>query len=100
MVEKTRLLSNKKLKEIVVTVGVLLLVQIIFMLLDGTGWEPNVRETNFINNVLNAKLFTEYFRFYSYPFFNFVTFLHLAAILICVSAEILSIIFKKNKKSS
>ncbi|WP_040983202.1 YfzA family protein [Oceanobacillus jeddahense] len=97
MTEKTGFLSNKKLKETVVTVGILILVQIIFILLDGTGWEPNVRDTDFINNILNAKLFTEYFHFYSYPFFNFVTFLQLVAVIICVLAEILSFIFKKKK---
>lgn len=97
MTKKTAFLSNKKLKEIVTTVGILILVQLIFMLLDGTGWEPNVRDTNFINNILNAKLFTEYFHFYSYPFFNFVTFLQLVAIILCVLAEILEFIYKKIK---
>ncbi|MEK4303190.1 MULTISPECIES: YfzA family protein [Oceanobacillus] len=84
-------------KQTLITIGGSLLAQIIFMLLDGTGWEPKVRDTDFINRILNAKLFTEYFHFYDYPFFNFATFLCLISVILCVFADIWSFIFKKSK---
>lgn len=84
-------------KQTIITIGGFILAQIIFILLDGTGWEPRVRDTDLINRILNAKLFTEYFHFYSYPFFNFAAFLGLVAVILCVLADIWSFIFKKKK---
>ncbi|GGP13039.1 YfzA family protein [Oceanobacillus neutriphilus] len=96
MAEKTEK-PKKTGKQTIITIGGCILAQIIFMFLDGTGWEPRVRDTDLINRILNAKLFTEYFHFYSYPFFNFATFLCLISVFLCVFADIWSLVFKKNK---
>ncbi|MFS0616106.1 YfzA family protein [Lederbergia ruris] len=95
MSEETEASRGKILKDRLIGLGIFIFAQIIFILLDGTGWEPNVRDTDIINRILNAKLFTEYFHFYSYPFFNFVTFVFLIAILLSLLADVLSIIFKR-----
>lgn len=95
MAEETVTSRRKILKDRLIGLSIFIVTQIIFNLLDGTGWEPNVRDTDIINRILNAKLFTEYFHLYSYPFFNFVTFVFLIAIFLNVLADVLSIIFKR-----
>ncbi|MBO0995957.1 YfzA family protein [Bacillus sp. SD088] len=95
MSEETEATRGKILKDRLIGLSIFIVAQIIFNLLDGTGWEPNVRDTDIINRILNAKLFTEYFHLYSYPFFNFVTFVFLIAIFLNILADVLSIIFKR-----
>ncbi|GIN74547.1 hypothetical protein J14TS2_50220 [Bacillus sp. J14TS2] len=95
MSEETEAIRGKILKDRLIGLSIFIVAQIIFNLLDGTGWEPNVRDTDINNRILNAKLFTEYFHLYSYPFFNFVTFVFLIAIFLNVLADVLSIIFKR-----
>lgn len=95
MSEEMEASHGKRLKNRLMAVGIFILAQIIFILLDGTGWEPNVRDTDTVNRILNAKLFTEYFHFYSYPFFNLVTFVSLIAIFLNLLTDALSIIFKR-----
>ncbi|GIO23391.1 YfzA family protein [Oceanobacillus sp. J11TS1] len=85
-----------KFKSLLIILGIFVLVQFIFIFLDGTGWEPNIRDGNLINHILSVKLFTEYFHFYSYPFFNFVTFIFLIAIILYFLTSFLLILFKRS----
>lgn len=54
------------------------IVQLIFLMIDGTSLEPNVNDSGniigrYANWVLESKLFTEWIALYSFPWFNLVT---------------------------
>lgn len=81
--------------------GIFLLVQVIFVLVDGTSLEPNINDSDsFIprtfRNILDSLLFMEWITPYSYPYFNMVMTVHIIALLIMAIAEIISrLIFNK-----
>ncbi|MCM3224216.1 YfzA family protein [Terribacillus saccharophilus] len=81
--------------------GIFLLVQVIFILVDGTSLEPNINDSsNFIprtfRSILDSSLFTEWITPYSYPFFNMVMTVQIIALLIVAITEIVRrLIFKK-----
>ncbi|AIF67027.1 YfzA family protein [Terribacillus saccharophilus] len=81
--------------------GIFLLVQVIFILVDGTSLEPNINDSsNFIprtfRSILDSSLFTEWITPYSYPFFNMVMTVQIIALLIVAITEIVGrLIFKK-----
>ncbi|PAE06556.1 hypothetical protein CHI12_15775 [Terribacillus saccharophilus] len=81
--------------------GIFLLVQVIFVLVDGTSLEPNINDSDsFIprtfRNILDSSLFMEWITPYSYPYFNMVMTVHIIALLIMAIAEIISrLIFNK-----
>lgn len=84
--------SEKKLhvnrtKRWMITIGIFLIVQLIFIAVDGTFLEPNINDSgNLIarigRGILDSKLFTEWINPYSYPFFNMCMTIHVIAILI------------------
>ncbi|PAF21654.1 hypothetical protein CHH49_09865 [Terribacillus saccharophilus] len=82
-------------------IGIFLLVQVIFMLVDGTSLEPNINDSDsfiprMFRSILNSSLFTEWITPYSYPFFNMVMVVHIIALLIVAIADIIALlIFKK-----
>lgn len=84
----------------VITLGIFLIVQFIFMAVDGTSWEPNIRDSNdiagrFFRWVLQLELFTEWFTPYSYPYFNLITLVFIIVILAIAVTEIFSNVFSK-----
>lgn len=84
----------------IITLGLFLIVQLIFMAVDGTSWEPNIRDSNdiagrFFRWVLQLEFFTERFTPYSYPYFNLITLVFIIVILAIAVKELFSKIFPK-----
>lgn len=87
-------------KRWVIIVGIFLIVQVIFTLIDGTFLEPNINDSgNLIPRIarwiLDLKLFTEWITPYSYPFFNLFTTIHVIAILIPTVKDFISSMYTK-----
>ncbi|MGM7684675.1 YfzA family protein [Cytobacillus sp. Hm23] len=62
-------------KRWMITIGIFLIVQLIFITVDGTFLEPNIHDSDhliakFGRWVLESKLFTQWITPYSFPFFN------------------------------
>ncbi len=70
----------------IIIISVFIILQVYFMLVDGTGYEPRINDSNnflfeTFRAILNSKLFTKWITFYSYPFFNLTTALFIVAII-------------------
>ncbi|MFP7493388.1 YfzA family protein [Terribacillus saccharophilus] len=84
----------------IISIGIFLLVQVIFFLVDGTVWEPNINDSNdffprMFRSILDWELFTEWFTPYSYPFFNMAMFIHITALVITTIADVIAVLFSK-----
>lgn len=57
------------------SIGVFICSQLIFMTFQRIGWHPKFKEINneFIANLMDSVIFTEWFAFYSQPEFNVLT---------------------------
>lgn len=80
--------------------GIFLLVQVIFILVDGTSWEPRINDgDSFIprmfRSILDSSLFTEWITPYTYPYFNMIITVHTVALLIVAIAEIIERLISK-----
>lgn len=80
--------------------GIFLVVQVIFILVDGTAWEPRVNDgDSFIpgmfRSILDSSLFTEWITPYSYTYFNMIFTVHIVALLIVAIAEIIERVISK-----
>ena len=87
-------------KRWIIIVGIFLLVQFTFILIDGTFLEPNINDSgNLISRIarwiLDSKLFTEWITPYSYPFLNLFTTIHVIAILIPAVKDFISSMYTK-----
>ena len=92
--------NSSLIKRWVTTIGIFLIVQLIFIAVDGTFLEPNINDSNnvFIRIgrwILNSKLFTEWITPYSLSFFNMFMTIHVIAILIQAVQDIISSMFQK-----
>ena len=90
---------SSRLKSWITTVLVFLLVQLIFLTMDFFTLYPNLREQgDFAKTILNAlpdELFTTWFAPYDFLFFNFVTAVMAAAIVIAVLTDVIVYIFSR-----
>ncbi|MEH6942985.1 YfzA family protein [Bacillus sp. JJ722] len=82
-------------KRWMIIIGIFLIVQMIFIAVDGTFLEPNINDSNnliprIVRWILDSKLFTEWITPYSFPFFNMVMTVHVIAILIQAVHDIIS----------
>jgi len=90
-------------KRWIIALGIFLIVQLIFIAVDGTALEPNMNDSNNLvarmgRWILDSRLFTEWITPYSFPFFNMFITIHVIAILIAALGNIISTIFLKNKE--
>ncbi|HLR67692.1 MAG TPA: YfzA family protein [Virgibacillus sp.] len=74
-------------KRWVITIGIFLIVQLIFIAVDGTFLEPNINDSDNLfarigRWILESRLFTEWIAPYSFPFFNMAMTIHVIAILL------------------
>lgn len=72
-------------------------VQVIFMIMEATGWIPNLKDFdgNFLGNIMDWFTVNEWFTFYNTMFFNVVT-VFLGVIMIAeISFAILLSLVKK-----
>ncbi|WP_062049078.1 YfzA family protein [Bacillus sp. JCM 19034] len=89
-----------KVRQWVITIGLFVIVQLVFFVVDGTSLEPNINDSNNLffrvaRWLLDSKLFTEWITPYSYPFFNMFTTLHVIAILISALTDFIMKVFPK-----
>ncbi|MFD1363455.1 YfzA family protein [Lentibacillus salinarum] len=90
-------------KHWMITIGIFLIVQLLFIAVDGTFLEPNINDSDHLfarigRSILDAKLFTEWITPYSYPFFNMAMTIHAIAILIQAVQDMMSsMFFGKNR---
>ncbi|TQR20522.1 YfzA family protein [Psychrobacillus vulpis] len=87
-------------KRWMITIGIFLIVQLIFIAVDGTFLEPNINDSGNLfariaRWILDLKLFTEWITPYSFPFFNMFMTIHVIAILIQAVHDIISSMFSK-----
>ncbi|MGY0694555.1 YfzA family protein [Virgibacillus sp. FSP13] len=87
-------------KRWMITIGIFLLVQLIFFNVDGTLLEPNINDSDNLfarigRWILDSKLFTEWITPYSFPFFNLLLTIHVIVILIQAVQDIISNMFSK-----
>ncbi|WDU77600.1 YfzA family protein [Lysinibacillus sp. G01H] len=92
--------ESNLLKRWIITICIFLIVQLIFITVDGTALEPNMNDSNNLvarmgRWILDSRLFTEWITPYSFPFFNMFITIHVIAILI---ADFFNDILKKIKK--
>ncbi|WP_449354866.1 YfzA family protein [Virgibacillus natechei] len=78
--------SPKTAKRWIITIGIFIIVQLIFIAVDGTFLEPNINDSGNLfarlgRWILGSSLFTEWICPYSYPLFNLWMTLHVIAIL-------------------
>lgn len=90
-------------KRWMITISIFLIVQLIFLTVDGTFLEPNINDSGNLfarigRWILDLKLFTEWIAPYSYPFFNMFMTIHLIAILIQAVHDVISSTLQKIKK--
>lgn len=89
-----------RVKRWLIITGTFVIVQLIFMLVDGSSLKPNINDSGNLfarigRGILESRLFTEWIAPYSFSFFNMFLTVHLAVILILAICEIYSIIKKK-----
>lgn len=97
-IEKTHNINLAK--HWMITIGIFLIVQLIFIAVDGTSLEPNMNDSDKLfarlgRWILDSKLFTEWITPYSFPFFNMFMTIHVIAILIAAGLHIIPSIFSK-----
>lgn len=78
-----------------ITIGIFLIVQLIFIAADGTFLEPNINDSGnlFARNarwIPNSKLFTEWISPYSFSYFNMLMTIHVIVILVKAVQDIIS----------
>ncbi|WP_010274378.1 YfzA family protein [Paenibacillus senegalensis] len=86
-------IRTNRVNRLMISIGIFLVVQLIFMLIDGTPLEPNINDSGNLlpriaRGILDSKLFTEWITPYSFSFFNLCMTIHLAVILIQIVWEI------------
>lgn len=85
--------TGRMVKRWLLIVGVFIVTQIVFILLDGTGYEPKINDSDNLfasmaRSILDSKLFTEWISIYSYPFFNLFLTVFVTAIIIQAVCDI------------
>lgn len=103
MIGTDKVYNNQLGKRWVLTIGVFLIVQLIFSAIDGTLLEPNINDSGNLFGriarwILDLTLFTKWMAPYSFPFFNLVTTVYVIAILIQAIHDIIQRGFENRKK--
>lgn len=93
--------NNSVKKRWMIIIGMFLIIQLIFISIDGTFLEPRINDSDKLfaimgRWILDSKIFTEWITAYSFPFFNMFLTIHIIAILMSAVKDISSgIILKK-----
>jgi YfzA-like protein len=79
-----------------IALGIFIIVQLTFLIIDGTSFEPNLNDSDnifgrYANWILESKLFNEWITLYSFPWFNLVTIVFIIFLLANAVTDILSI---------
>lgn len=81
MISKRKKDRASRIRSWIITLGVFFIVQLIFIIADGTSLEPNINDSgNIAGRVLESDLFTKWISLYSFSFFNMATMVFVIAI--------------------
>lgn len=83
------------------TVGVLIGIQILFVIFDRIGWSPNLRDDNSLlmrirDSIMEAAWFNDFFTFHTSDIFNFITLLSVVIIVLQTIFLLFSSVLKKD----
>jgi len=89
-------------KSWLLTLSVFVILLIVFYLIDGTALEPRLNDSNNIAgrmvDWLNGSIiFNEWITFFTFPWFNLVTFVFILALLLKAITDLISVVTYKNK---
>ena len=92
--EKRRIHSGRSW---LLTLGVFVIMLVVFYLIDGTALEPRLNDSNNIAGRMvdwlnGSVIFKERIAFFTFPWFNLVTFVFVLALLIKAIIEFISVI--------
>ena len=87
-------------KRWMIRIGIFIVIQTIFMVIDGTFLEPKLNDSNnvfteMLKGILQSRLLNEWVAPYSFPLFNLVLIVHAAALLLQAASEMISAVLKK-----
>lgn len=93
-------LPTNRAKRWMITIGIFIIVQLIFIAIDGTFLEPNLNDSDNVvsstlRGILESRLLTEWIAPYSFSLFNLFLIVHVVAILIQAVVDIISTKFAK-----
>lgn len=96
----TEKLHTNRAKRWMITIGIFIIVQLIFIAIDGTLLEPNINDSDnafarIVRGMLESRLLTEWIAPYSFPFFNLFLIIFVVAILIQAVRDMISTMFAK-----
>ncbi|MCD4647432.1 hypothetical protein AR454_01875 [Bacillus mycoides] len=79
----------------IINISIFFIVQLIFLIIDGTSLEPNLNDSGnifgrYANWILESKLFNEWITLYSFPWFNLATILFIIFLFANAITDILS----------
>ncbi|MCM3133516.1 YfzA family protein [Paenibacillus polysaccharolyticus] len=83
-----------------ISIGIFVVLQIIFIVVDGTSLEPRVNDSDnvfsvMLRGILESKLLNEGIAPYSFPLFNLILIVYVAALLLQAIADMISVVFRK-----
>ncbi|WP_340028588.1 YfzA family protein [Paenibacillus sp. FSL H7-0940] len=92
-------LHTNRTKRWIITIGIFILVQLIFIAIDGTFLEPRLNDSGLFaeikREVLESRLLTEWVAPYSFPLFNLFLIIFVVAMLIQAVGDMISTMFVK-----
>lgn len=91
---------TNELRRLIITVSLFLIMQIIFISIDGTFLDPNLNKVgNFVSNIAENRVF-EWIIIYDNPIFKFVTVVAILHIIYVLIKTLILGVREKNKKPS
>ncbi|MGO4528739.1 YfzA family protein [Paenibacillus sp. 2TAF8] len=87
-------------KRWMISIVIFVVLQVIFIVIDGTSLEPRVNDSDNVfavtlRGILESKLFNEGVAPYSFPLFNLILIVYVAALFLQGIADIISVVIRK-----
>lgn len=87
-------------KRWMISIGIFVVLQVIFIVIDGTPLEPKVNDSDnvfavMLRGILESKLLNEWVAPYSFPLFNLILIVYVTALFLQGIADIISVVFRK-----
>lgn len=89
-------------KSWLLTLSVFVIMLVVFYLIDGTALEPRLNDSNNIAGRMvdwlnGSTIFNEWITFFTFPWFNLVTFVFILALLLKAITDLISLITYNRK---
>lgn len=87
-------------KRWMIRIGIFVVLQLIFIVVDGTFLEPKLNDSDnvftvMLSGILESKLLNEWIAPYSFPLFNLILIVHVAALILQAVADMISTLLRK-----